>query len=98
MLLPESLDLPLALTSAQLVMPALPPPPAKPLDFATANDLVAAPAALGDEPLATALDIVFREPAPLEHGAASMTPGRRRRFRLGLRVAPGAGCHPPRRR
>jgi septal ring factor EnvC (AmiA/AmiB activator) len=70
---PEALDLPHALTGAQLVVPALPPPPAKPLDVARPGDLIAAPAALGnepvatalgDEPLATALDVVFRESTP----------------------------------
>lgn len=73
-LAPESLDLPHALTSAQVAMPALPPPPAKPLDVARTGDLVAAPAALGDAPLATALDVVFREPASLAHAGSSISP------------------------
>lgn len=80
---PESLDLPHALTTAQVVMPALPPPPAKPLDgarwgddVARLGDLVAAPAALGDEAVVTALDVVFREPAALSNGGARVAPAR----------------------
>jgi len=70
---PESLALPNVLTSAQVVMPAL-PPPAKPLDVAGTDDLVAAPSALGAEPPATALDVVFREPAPLANRASGVPP------------------------
>ena len=90
---PESLDLPLALTSAQLAMPALPPPPAKPLDFAPAGEMVAAPAALGDEPLATALDVVF-QPAPLAHGGSSVTPDRLQHAQPPLMPVPEEAVNP----
>ena len=45
---------------------------------------------LGDEPLATALDVVFREPAPLGHGAASLTPDRLRHAQPPLMPVPEA--------
>jgi len=93
-LAPESLALPHALTSAQVAMPALPPPPAKPLDVARTSDLVAATAAFGDAPLATALDVVFREPAPLAHGGPSISPDRLQPAPRPLMPAPEEAVNP----
>jgi septal ring factor EnvC (AmiA/AmiB activator) len=93
-LAPESLALPHALTSAQVTMPALPPPPAKPLDVARTSDLVAATAAFGDAPLATALDVVFREPAPLAHGGPSISPDRLQPAPRPLMPAPEEAVNP----
>jgi murein hydrolase activator len=91
---PESLDLSHSLATAQLEVPALPPPPAEPVTVAVKNDRAAAPAHLGDYPGATALDVVFLEPASLADVGSRVAPARLGRVQAPLVPVPGAAVNP----
>ena len=90
-LAPEARHLPHSLAIART---ALPPPPAKPLDVSRPGDLVTAATTLGADPLVTALDVVFREPAALANVGSRVAPARLQRAQPPLLPVPDEVVNP----
>jgi septal ring factor EnvC (AmiA/AmiB activator) len=80
--------------TARAELPARLPPPAKPFDASPKGALAAAPARLGDYPGASALDVVFLEPAPLADIGSRVAPARLRRALPPLVPVPDEAVNP----
>lgn len=89
-----SMDLPHALATARLDLPAMSPPPAKPIDVALKGDVAPAAGWPGDYPGVTPLDVVFLEPAPLADVGSRVAAARLRRAQPPLMPVPDEMMNP----
>jgi murein DD-endopeptidase MepM/ murein hydrolase activator NlpD len=88
------MDLPHALATARLDLPAMSPPPAKPIDVALKGDVAPAAGWPGDYPGVTPLDVVFLEPAPLADVGSRVAAARLRRAQPPLMPVPDEMMNP----